>query len=201
MSKSIKHLQLKAQTDFKRNSGFTLIELMVGVAMLGIISAVALPNLSEFLIKMRVDNEISELNRMILTARNTAVNMGQTVTLCPLAADNSCSDNWGEQLSVFIDLDDDDVFDLVDGETLVKVKAAIGSMDRLQYTQTVPVTYEATGLLSTANGNFIFCPEDEAGWNRGISIGASGRSTPSSDLDNDDDDEFRATPNASIVCG
>jgi prepilin-type N-terminal cleavage/methylation domain-containing protein len=181
-------------------TGFTLIELMVGIAILVIISAIALPNLNNFLIKMRVDNEISKLNRMILTARNTAVSMGQTVTLCPLATDNSCSDNWGGQLSVFIDLDDDNVFDLTDGETLVKVKAKITQIGQLQYSQSVPITYEATGLLSTTNGNFIFCPENNTDRNRGISISRNGRATVTSDLDDDGIDEFNATPLASIVC-
>jgi len=173
---------------------------MVGIAILAIISAIALPNLNDFLIKVRVDNEISKLNRMILTARNTAVSMGQTVTLCPLATDNSCSANWGGQLSVFIDLDDDNVFDLTDGETLVKVKAKIAQIDQLQYSQSVPITYEATGLLSTANGNFIFCPEDNTDRNRGISISRNGRATITSDLDDDGIDEFSASPSASIVC-
>jgi len=184
----------------KGYTGFTLIELMVGIAILAIISAIALPNLNDFLIKVRVDNEISKLNRMILTARNTAVSMGQTVTLCPLATDNSCSANWGGQLSVFIDLDDDNVFDLTDGETLVKVKAEIAQIDQLQYSQSVPITYEATGLLSTANGNFIFCPEDNTDRNRGISISRNGRATITSDLDDDGIDEFSASPSASIVC-
>ena len=184
----------------KGYTGFTLIELMVGIAILAIISAIALPDLNDFLIKVRVDNEISKLNRMILTARNTAVSMGQTVTLCPLATDNSCSANWGGQLSVFIDLDDDNVFDLTDGETLVKVKAEIAQIDQLQYSQSVPITYEATGLLSTANGNFIFCPEDNTDRNRGISISRNGRATITSDLDDDGIDEFSASPSASIVC-
>jgi type IV fimbrial biogenesis protein FimT len=55
---------------YKKQIGFTLIELMVGVAILAIISTLALPNLNQFLVEMRVDSEISKLNRMIITARN-----------------------------------------------------------------------------------------------------------------------------------
>jgi len=203
MSNSTRKTSVQAKTVKKISKGFTLIELMVGVSIMGIIAAIALPNLGEFLIKMRVDNEVSELQRLILTTRNTAVNMGQTTIMCPLNASNTCTDNWDSQLSVFIDVNDNLTLD--DGETLVKFKEAIKSMDQLQYTNDEPLIYEATGFLSTTNGNFIYCPEDDANLNRGISIGASGRARVSSDLDDDDIDEFMVIEEAgttitSIVC-
>lgn len=197
MSNSIKTSTSKKRLTFKVVAGFTLIELMVGVAMMGIIAAIALPNLGDFLLRMRVDNEVSEMQRLILTTRNTAINMGETTTLCPLVS-NACTTNWEGELSVFIDLNDNNQLDA--NETLVKVKEAIHQSDRLEYSNNNPVTYEATGLISTANGNFSYCPEEEAQFNRGIIIGASGRASVSSDLDGDDIDEFIGTPPITIVC-
>lgn len=203
MLNSFRTLLVQKNIARRISRGFTLIELMVGVAMLGIITAIALPNLGEFLIKMRVDNEVSELQRLILTTRNTAVNMGQSTVLCPLSDTNTCTQNWGDPLSIFIDINDDNVFD--NGDTLVKFRAAIKSMDVLQYSSNEPLIYEATGLLSTTNGNFIYCPEDDASLNRGISVGASGKARISSDLDDDEIDEFMvigesATTITTIVC-
>jgi len=64
-----------------RKNGFTIIELMVGVAMLGILVSIALPSLNNFTVKMRVDDEISQIHRLLLTARNIAVSMEQPVTI------------------------------------------------------------------------------------------------------------------------
>ena len=198
MSNSLKLVLVQKNIARKIARGFPLIELMVGVAMLGIIMTIALPNLGEFLIKMRVDNEVSELQRLILTTRNTAVNMGLTTTMCPLSAGNACTENWDEQVTVFIDLNNNNQLDI--GETVVKVKPAIQQNDVLHYTNDNPVTYEATGLLSTTNGDFIYCPEDDTEFNRGITIGASGRASTSSDLDDDDIDEFIGNPPITILC-
>ncbi|MCJ8320658.1 MAG: GspH/FimT family pseudopilin [Colwellia sp.] len=198
MSNSKRTISVQKKAFIKVVKGFTLIELMVGVSMIGIISAIALPNLGEFLIKMRVDNEISELQRLILTTRNTAVNMGLTTTMCPLNQSNACRVNWAGPVTVFIDLNNNEQLDA--GETVVKVKAAIQQNDDLQYTNDEAVTFQATGLLSTTNGDFIYCPEDETDFNRGITISASGRASVSSDLDDDDIDEFIGNPPVTILC-
>tara|TARA_R110000737_G_scaffold127181_1_gene159683 strand:- start:101 stop:688 length:588 start_codon:yes stop_codon:yes gene_type:complete len=180
------------------HQGFTITELLIGIAIVAIIAAVAMPSLSSFLVKMRVDNQISEIQRMILTARNSAVNMGQRTTLCPLAANNSCTNNWQNALSVFIDLNQDNILDAND--TLIKVKPAVVAGDNLRYSINAPLSYQPTGVIvAGSNGNFIYCPS-EVEFRRGISISPSGRATASSDLDNDDIDEFIGTPIIEIVC-
>ncbi len=45
----------------KKTQGFTLFELLISIAIMGIITSIALPSLSEFLVKMRVDNQVSQV--------------------------------------------------------------------------------------------------------------------------------------------
>ena len=56
---SIQHTVTQTTT-----KGFTIVELMVTIAIAGIITMIALPNLNDFFFFFRVDNEIAQLNRL-----------------------------------------------------------------------------------------------------------------------------------------
>ncbi|MEH6390003.1 MAG: prepilin-type N-terminal cleavage/methylation domain-containing protein, partial [Pseudomonas profundi] len=45
----------------KNNSGFTLIELMIVVAIIGILAAIAIPSYQGYIIKTQVNRAVSEL--------------------------------------------------------------------------------------------------------------------------------------------
>ena len=64
--------------------GFTIIETLVSLAILLSLIAIGIPNFNSFLINMRVDSEIAVLHRMLLLARNNAINSEVYVTICPL---------------------------------------------------------------------------------------------------------------------
>ncbi|MBL4909758.1 MAG: GspH/FimT family pseudopilin [Alteromonadaceae bacterium] len=187
-------------------SGFTLIELMITIALLSIIIMIALPNLNNFTTKLRVDNEISELNRLLLIARNNAINEGVTVTLCPLVA-NTCSSNWQNELTVFIDRTTSQVPKLDAGERIIKVKSAIKGGDKLQYGQTF-ISYDAMGHATSFNikgvnidagGPFLFsyCPQEDASLSRGVYVSISGRARVSTDTNGDGIDEAIDITNSS----
>ncbi|WP_019029374.1 GspH/FimT family pseudopilin [Colwellia piezophila] len=175
----------------KKPKGFTLVELMVTIAIAGILTMIALPSFNEFLVRMRVDNEISEMQRLLLTARNMAINTGKNTTVCPLSS-GACTTNWQGEISVFTN----DVNTLVNSnkfsgnDELVKIKEAIKSGDKLQYSQK-SVIYTPAGRLLTTAASFSYCPKNEADRARGIIVSVSGRSYTSSDTDNDDKDEDR----------
>jgi type IV fimbrial biogenesis protein FimT/type IV fimbrial biogenesis protein FimU len=147
--------------------------------------------MSDFLVKMRVDNEVTEMQRLLLTARNMAINTGKNTTVCPLSS-GGCTSNWQNEISVFTNgsnnIATNNTFAAPD--ELIKIKDAIKSGDRLQYTE-VSVIYTPAGRLITSAANFSYCPRGETERSRGITMSISGRSYTSSDTDSDGKDEDR----------
>jgi len=179
--------------------GFTLIELVVTVSILSILAAIAVPNFNEFVIKMRVDNEISQLYRMLLITRNAAINSGHKTILCPLNKSLKCTTQWQNELSVFIDVNNNKMLDT--NEKISRVRGAITTGDKLVYGKyRKMITFKPTGQLSgLANGTFRYCPQGYKNNARGIVVARSGRVYQSSDIDNDGIDENRG--NKEIECG
>ncbi|XQW86011.1 GspH/FimT family pseudopilin [Thalassotalea piscium] len=181
------------------NKGFTLIELIVGVAIVGILLAVGVPGLSEFTIKARIDSEISELHRIILTARNTAINTGQYVTICPLSGKNCLTADWEKTLSVFTNeantLANAKIFEstlVPASESLIKVKNAAKSGDLIKATKTA-IVFSPTGKLATPGPVMLkYCPKGRTDLARAVEISLSGRAYASEDIDNDGKDEDRS---------
>jgi len=174
--------------------GFTLIELMASISILGILTGIAIPNFSTFIIKMRVDNEISQLYRLLFISRNLAINSRQTVTLCHLDNALKCDSNWDKELSVFIDTNANKKLDTALNEKVIQIKAPIKLSDKLHYgIGRNGVIYAPTGRLAGwgSNGTFRYCPNHHPENNRGIRVATSGRLYVSSDIDNDDKDEDR----------
>ena len=179
--------------------GFTLVELIVGIAIIGILLAVAIPGLSEFTIKSRVDSEISELHRIILTARNTAINTGQYVTVCPLSGKNCQTTNWQNTLSVFTNeantLANAKVFEstlVPASEFLIKVKNAASTGETIKSTKPI-IVFSPTGKLASAGPVMLkYCPKGRADLSRAVEISLSGRAYASEDTDNDNKDEDRS---------
>ena len=177
-----------------KGKGFTLVELMVSISILSILVTLSVTNLNSFTIKTRVDNEISELQRLLLTTRNYAINSGEKVTICPLNTNNICTTNWHDELSVFIDSNNNQRFEPTAQELQIKVKAAVTHGDQLVYGKNrTRITYKPTGQLSgLTNGTFRYCPLGYQEYSRGIIIARSGRLYVSTDIDGDGKDENRS---------
>lgn len=72
--------------------GFTLIELIVTVAIAGILLSVALPNLSSFTAEMRAKNTAFEFVGDIMTARSEALKRNEAVLIQAKSA--SWANGW-----------------------------------------------------------------------------------------------------------
>lgn len=178
MSDIMKNLALDYKQYKQRLSkGFTLIELLVTISILSIVMAIALPNLGQFLAKMNVDNEISEMNRLLLIARNNAINSGRVTTVCPLNASNNCTNDWSLDISVFDDGDGDIDTYTAANDQLIKVKTANSNASGTLTFGYDSVVYGPDGTLAnTTNiGTMKYCPDGYNDEGRAIFISISGR--------------------------
>lgn len=73
-----------------RHTGFTLIELMITVALLGILLLWAIPNVTVFIQNARMSSVSSELMADISIARQEAQRRGRPVTICASSDGLTC---------------------------------------------------------------------------------------------------------------
>ena len=175
--------------------GFTLIETLITLAILIILTAIAVPTFADLRIRIRVDNEITALHRLLLLTRNHAVNQERFVTVCPLTPSGQCSNEWHKTLTVFYDDNKNKALDASSAEVIIKIKSAIKSGDKLQYAQgRTALIYAPSGRLAVwgGNGTFRYCPKSHSNKSRGIIISGAGRFYLSSDQNMDGADENRS---------
>lgn len=64
-----------------KQAGFTLTELMIVVAVIGILSAIAVPSFSGYLKRTRVDGSRNQLMADFYFARSLAISRRETITM------------------------------------------------------------------------------------------------------------------------
>lgn len=86
----------------KQQSAFTLIELMVTIAVLAIIATLAAPNLSQMLRNTKVNTSSGDILTFLQQSRTEAIRLGKTVTVCGSSDGSSCLSankrNWSTGL-------------------------------------------------------------------------------------------------------
>ena len=81
--------------------GFTLIELMVTIAVASILLVVGAPSLTSLYETTRAEQSIKKIQSTMAFARNQAMSYNLTISLCPKAK-NRCGTNWKSGLQVFL---------------------------------------------------------------------------------------------------
>jgi type IV fimbrial biogenesis protein FimT len=93
----------------KNSAGFTLLELMITITVLGILLGIGVPAFQDTIRNNRTAAQANELITAIATARSEASRRGMPVSLCAANADQSAcaganTDSWANGWVVFTDL-------------------------------------------------------------------------------------------------
>ncbi|MDF0532760.1 GspH/FimT family pseudopilin [Shewanella yunxiaonensis] len=132
--------------------GFTLVELMVTIAVAAILLSVGVPSLKSLYDGYRVKSEISRIEQTLAFARNQAISYGMGVSVAKNGA------NWSDGLRVFV-TSSDKTLKVVDGFSSHDVVTG------------ADVTFQADGL-SSGEATFTYC--NNSSDCKGVKVSSSG---------------------------
>ncbi|MDP2561854.1 GspH/FimT family pseudopilin [Psychrobium sp. 1_MG-2023] len=107
-----------------KSFGFTLVELLITVAIAGILLTVGVPKLSSFLQDSELINTSNRISTLTTFARSESMKRGQQVVVCRSSNSETCSSS-GYFLIVGLDANDDS--NINTGETLLKITELVDS--------------------------------------------------------------------------
>ena len=161
----------------KKNSGFTLLELVIVVALVAIVMAIAIPSMRTFTQNDRLTTQINTLVGHLAYARSEAVLRSQQVSLCVSSNNTSCTGGtaWENGWIIYIDADSDGVFGA--GEEILRVRQALAGSNTLKpATIGTQLTYDNRGFATaTSVGSFSLCDSRGATYGKAIAISNTGR--------------------------
>lgn len=111
-----------------RPQGFTLVELMITVAVLAIVVTLAAPSFSDLINRNRLTASANEIVGALQTARMEAVRRNTSVVLCPSTDGASCSGTDWQRLIIFSDDDGDATVDADDDNIIRDVTVSTGGI-------------------------------------------------------------------------
>ena len=171
----------------RTQSGFSLIELMMVVVVIGILSAVSLPWLRGYISNSYLTTTSIDLVTGIQYARSEAIRRNNRVAICVSTDNATCSgaNTWHTGWIVFNDANENGVLDAGPLEPVLRVGSAVADPGvQVLGGGTVNTMISFTGLGSpqaagggTQAGSILVCDERSSTQQvgRAVQISASGR--------------------------
>ena len=104
---SSRHLHRRPPRALSSVAGFTVVELMIAIAVLAILVALAVPNFNDATLSARLNGFANSLVAAAQVARSEAIKRNETIRVCASADGDECDgDDWEEG---WIVVTDDDV--------------------------------------------------------------------------------------------
>lgn len=157
----------------KRHDGFTLIELMVTIAVAVVILTLAVPGFRSIIQNNRAATQANDLVTALGLARSEAIKRGLTVSLCPSSDQATCTGGTSWEGGWILFTDENESASLDGDDALIRVHGALDGGSTLA--GPANLRFQAAGsvnAIATFQHRIDDCSGDQG---RNIDINLSGR--------------------------
>lgn len=146
-----------------KNSGFTLIEMMVAIAVMSILLLIALPSFQSTMLSVKLRSYSNELVASAYLARSEAIKSNSAVTMCASSNGNSCDGEWAEGWII------------LNNNGVIQSHGALASGYKINAGES-KIVFQSTGIGATQAALTVCRSYPEAGsQERVVTISATGR--------------------------
>ena len=156
-------------------AGFTLIEVMIALVILAVLTALALPAFSQFMLSNRLTASANMLVADFSLARIEAARRGMSVRVCRAASSTSCESSGTDWSSGYILWSDTNGDDSLQASEIIKYAEPLPSGVTLTASTGAVVTFLPYGVISGGSAwTFSMCIAGAAS-GRELGLPATGR--------------------------
>lgn len=145
-----------------KQRGFSIVELMMTLAVAGVLIATAAPSFVNTIRENRLTSQTNEVLGALALARSEGAKRSSvTITLCPSSDGTTCADttSWENGWIIMVDADADRVLDAADGDMVVKYFQPLSGDNTLRTSGFTSAKFLQISNLGapTSAGSFVLC--------------------------------------------
>lgn len=138
-----------------KGKGFSLIELMIVLSIIGMASSIALPAFSAIVADMQIRNALNILHNTLKLARNEAVIRNKTVRICASDDGDRCNGKRNMAAGWIVYVDESKQKYRTQKDQLVQVQGKLTGLD-IRYNRATEVRFNRRGRIGL-NGSITVC--------------------------------------------